>query len=39
MKDIPKIDASSGLLTTASASAPAMFLDSALCCCGVRCVI
>ena len=29
------LDAFSGLLATASASAPAIFLDSALCSCGV----
>jgi len=33
------LDASFGLLATASASAPALFLDSALCCCGVSCMI
>jgi len=29
------LDAAFGLLATASASAPALFLGSALCCCGV----
>jgi len=33
------LDASFGLLATASASAPALFLGSALCCCGVSCMI
>ena len=33
------LDASSSFLATASASAPAMFLDSALCSCGVICMI
>ena len=33
------LDASFGLLATASASALALFLGSALCCCGVSCII
>jgi len=33
------LDASFGFLATASASAPALFLGSAHCCCGVSCVI
>jgi len=33
------LDASFVLLATASASAPALSLDSALCCCGVSCMI
>jgi len=33
------LDTSFGLLETASASAPALFLGSALCCCGVNCMI
>ena len=36
---LAKLDASFGLLATASASAPALFLGSALCCCGVSCMI
>jgi len=35
---VSSLDASSGLLATASASAPALFLGSALCCCGVSCM-
>jgi len=37
--DFFSLDASSGILATASASAPALFLDSALCCCGVSCML
>jgi len=33
------LDASFGLMATASASAPALFLGSALCCGGVSCMI
>jgi len=33
------LDASPGILATASASALALFLGSALCCCGVSCMI
>jgi len=33
------LDASFGLLATASASAPVLFLGSALCYCGVSCMI
>jgi len=33
------LDVSFGLLATASASAPALFLGSALCWCGVSCML